>query len=112
MIAAMREDGGFYLQRRPEQGVWGGLWCLPEFSSQAEACASWGSELQALGDVEHAFTHFDLVITPLFVRCRSSSAVMDDPSGLWYKPRDPARVGLPAPIKVLLEELAAHGETS
>lgn len=112
MIAAMRDDGGFYLQRRPDHGVWGGLWCLPEFSSQAEASASWGLELRALGDVEHAFTHFDLVITPLFVRFQGSAGVMDQPSGLWYKPRDPARVGLPAPIRSLLEELAAHGETS
>ncbi len=112
MIAAMRDDGGIYLERRPEHGVWGGLWCLPEFATQAEANARWGSELQALGDVEHAFTHFDLVITPLFLRCRNNARVMDEPSGLWYKPRDPVRVGLPAPIKSLLEELAAHGETS
>jgi A/G-specific adenine glycosylase len=112
MIAAMRDDGGFYLERRPDSGVWGGLWCLPEFASQAEASASWGSDLQPLGDVEHAFTHFDLVITPLFVRYRGHASVMDEPSGLWYKPRHPARVGLPAPIKSLLEDLAAHGETS
>jgi A/G-specific adenine glycosylase len=112
MIAAMREDGGFYLERRPDHGVWGGLWCLPEFASPAEASASWGLELQPLGDVKHAFTHFDLVITPLFARWRDSGGVMDEPAGLWYKPREPARVGLPAPIKALLEALAVHGETS
>jgi A/G-specific adenine glycosylase len=112
MIAAMRDDGGFYLERRPDSGIWGGLWCLPEFASRDDASASWGSDLQALGDVEHAFTHFDLVITPLFVRCRTARGVMDEPPGLWYEPRDPARVGLPAPIKLLLEQLAAHGATS
>ena len=31
MLAAVREDGGVLLERRPESGIWGGLWCLPEF---------------------------------------------------------------------------------
>ena len=111
MVAAVREDGGVYLERRPEHGVWGGLWCLPEFTSEAEASAYWGSGLQALGNVEHAFTHFDLVITPLFVRYRGNADVKDGPASLWYKPCDPARIGLPAPIKSLLEALAVNGET-
>ena len=32
-------------------------------------------------------------------------AVMEAPRSLWYNPRDPARVGLPAPIKTLLTGL-------
>ncbi|HKZ73016.1 MAG TPA: A/G-specific adenine glycosylase [Steroidobacteraceae bacterium] len=117
MLAAMREDGGIYLERRPESGVWGGLWCLPEFHTSDAARAFSGQRFgsaqraqpEALGDVAHAFTHFDLIITPLLVRCGGAAGVMDEASGLWYKPREPARVGLPAPIKLLLERLASTG---
>jgi hypothetical protein len=31
--------------------------------------------------------------------------VMEAPRSLWYNPRQPARVGLPAPIKALLTGL-------
>ena len=36
MLVAVREDGSVLLQRRPDTGVWGGLWCLPEFETAAE----------------------------------------------------------------------------
>jgi len=115
MLVAMRDDGSVLLERRPESGVWGGLWCLPEFDTASAASAFAGQlpqqaqiEPQPLGVVEHAFTHFDLVITPLLTRCGGSTAVMDAPRSLWYNIRAPARIGLPAPVKTLLEHLASR----
>jgi A/G-specific adenine glycosylase len=114
MLVAMRGDGSVLLERRPESGVWGGLWCLPEFGTSTAALSYAGASLQAvrgewrtLGPVEHTFTHFDLVITPLLVRCESSAGVTDGAGNVWYDTRAPARVGLPAPVKSLLEELAS-----
>ncbi|MGH8208834.1 MAG: A/G-specific adenine glycosylase [Steroidobacteraceae bacterium] len=112
MLVAMREDGSVLLERRPESGVWGGLWCLPEFDT-ATVARSYMQSLQpvqgeprALGCIEHAFTHFDLLITPLLARCAGSAGVMDGTQNVWYNIRAPARVGLPAPVKTLLEQLA------
>ncbi len=34
MLAAVRDGGDVLLERRPERGVWGGLWCLPEFDER------------------------------------------------------------------------------
>ncbi len=112
MIVAMRADGSVLLERRPESGVWGGLWCLPEFET-ASAATSYAHQTlyeatevpHELGSLEHAFTHFDLVITPMLTHCAGHSGVMDAGQTVWYNLREPARVGLPAPIKVLLEEL-------
>ena len=39
----MKDDGSVLLERRPESGVWGGLWCLPEFDTdrgRAAVCDS------------------------------------------------------------------------
>jgi A/G-specific adenine glycosylase len=114
MLVAMREDGSVLLERRPESGVWGGLWCLPEFGTSTDALSYAGASLQrvegepcTLGRVEHAFTHFDLVITPLLVRCSGSAGAVRDAENVWYDTRMPARVGLPAPVKSLLEGLTS-----
>ena len=34
MLLARRDDGSVLLERRPERGIWGGLWCLPEFDAR------------------------------------------------------------------------------
>ncbi len=112
MLAAVRADGDVLLERRPERGVWGGLWCLPEFTSATEAAEYAGRVLQGasappvpLATVEHAFTHFDLVITPLLAHCSGSASAPDPACSQWYRARAPAKLGLPAPIRLLLEKL-------
>jgi A/G-specific adenine glycosylase len=113
MLVAMRDaDSSVLLERRPDSGVWGGLWCLPEFDTESAARSFAAQMLQAaqiepqhLNLIEHTFTHFDLVVTPLLTRCGGSAGVMDEPRSLWYNPREPARIGLPAPIKALLTSL-------
>jgi len=114
MLVAMRDtDSSVLLERRPETGVWGGLWCLPEFDTESAARIYARESLRAprieprqLSLIEHTFTHFDLVVTPLLTRCKGSAAALDEPRSLWYNARKPARIGLPAPIKTLLTELA------
>jgi A/G-specific adenine glycosylase len=113
--------GRALLERRPERGIWGGLWCPLHFDTLT-AAASYARQrfavdaaaLETLGTIDHAFTHFDLTITPVLLRDAPSvdaSAAMPDavmePSGhLWYNPRDSAmKVGLPAPAKQLLDDL-------
>jgi A/G-specific adenine glycosylase len=113
MLVAMREDGSVLLERRPESGVWGGLWCLPEFGTSTatrsymrQSLYEVREEPRELSLVEHAFTHFNLIITPLLVKCAGSARVMEGAQNVWYNTREPARIGLPAPVKTLLEDLA------
>ena len=116
MVVAQLADGSVLLERRPESGIWGGLWCLPEFDT-ASAAGSYirqqlrdvRTEPRALSCVEHAFTHFDLVITPMLAACAGPAGVMDGERTVWYNPAQVARIGLPAPIKSLLEELTCPG---
>jgi A/G-specific adenine glycosylase len=112
MLAARREDGSVLLTRRPERGIWGGLWSLPEFEG-LEAARAWAAaRLDAavvdrvpLPALRHAFTHFDLEMTPLPARCAGHAGVMDEAGSLWYNRGAPAAVGLPAPISKLLAKL-------
>jgi A/G-specific adenine glycosylase len=107
VMVVARRAGKVLLVQRPPSGIWGGLWCLPEFADRASADAFVAGELGAVGadspmpDIEHRFTHFDLVITPIVARCRSAADVREA-GALWYDLEAPARVGLPAPIRTLL----------
>jgi A/G-specific adenine glycosylase len=110
MLVALAARGGVLLERRPEHGVWGGLWCLPEFASAAAAAQFIHAQLpapsgtEALPPIEHAFTHFDLTIDPLLVRCAAPAQIRGE--ALWYNVQEPSRVGLPAPIRALLEAVS------
>ncbi len=113
MVLALRDGGEVLLERRPESGVWGGLWCLPEFPSAGAANDFMRESLElkqpqarALATLEHGFTHFDLSITPLLVHCAPRCGGVGEGTGLWYNVHSPARVGLPAPITTLLAGLA------
>jgi A/G-specific adenine glycosylase len=117
VMLVARHASRVLLVQRPPNGIWGGLWCLPEFESETAAEQFASSQLvqtapgsASLPDIEHSFTHFDLVITPLVVRCRAAHRV-NETTELWYDLARPARVGLPAPIKTLLGNLAERVES-
>jgi A/G-specific adenine glycosylase len=103
-----------FVERRPVAGLWGGLWSPPQFEDEAAAirwCAREvgepESESQLMTPIEHAFTHFDLRLKPLRVRCRPHEGIKDGEQ-LWYRLESPPKIGLPQPIKQLFERLRAN----
>lgn len=109
VVLACTEDGRILLEHRPPAGIWGGLWGLPEFPSRAVA-RDWcltrfqNPNTREWPAVRHSFTHFDLDLNPLIVRVRMKDLMtQDDGERLWYNPGNPAKVGLPAPIKSIIE---------
>jgi A/G-specific adenine glycosylase len=116
MLVARRASEVLLVQR-PSSGIWGGLWCLPEFDHLDAAAAFAANTLTSatlaqapLPDIEHSFTHFDLVITPVVASCLGETRVREG-NTLWYDLARPARVGLPAPIKTLLGTLSERNES-
>ncbi len=105
--------GRVLLQRRPPQGVWPGLWSLPEAADVAAARrrAARLAELDdpsgtALRDIRHGFTHFRLLATPVLWRAaQRRRAIADDPGLRWCSRSGISALGIPAPIRKLLEEV-------
>ncbi len=100
------------LERRPASGIWGGLWSPPQFGSESEALDWCRREVgepagapEALEAIDHAFTHFDLRLHPMRVQCAPADAVREGEGRLWYTLHAPPRIGLPQPIKALLEAI-------
>ncbi len=113
ILICVRRDGAVLLERRPNAGIWGGLWGLPETPS-IEAAAGWCATVLGTAPLsqrvrpvlQHGFSHFDLDMTPVELRVESAPLrVMEGDRWLWYKTDAPARVGLAAPIAKLLSSL-------
>jgi A/G-specific adenine glycosylase len=58
-----------------------------------------------LPSIDHAFTHFDLRLQPIQVRCERKNEVGDGDDRLWYRLETPPRIGLPQPILELFQRL-------
>ena len=120
VLLLARHDGAVLLEKRPSNGIWGGLWSFPEFESDVLATAWVEQKLgaQAPGQqewqpVEHAFSHFDFVMTPLEVTLtKPPSKVADDDRWRWVDPQAPDDLGLAAPIARLLADLALADRTT
>jgi A/G-specific adenine glycosylase len=110
-MLVLLSDGHVLLERRPSPGIWGGLWCLPQYDSQgdlAAALANWGidmSQARPLEPFKHDFTHFRLYVEPWLAQTPSS--VLAEPAGIrnWIGTSDLEATALPAPVRKLLERL-------
>jgi len=114
VLVMILREGNVLLQKRPDSGVWGGLWCFPEtleVSKVPEWCENEigipPDRVEIRPKVHHAFTHFDLSMTPVeaYIQ-RPPARVNEDGRWLWYDLQMPAAVGLAAPVARLLESLA------
>jgi A/G-specific adenine glycosylase len=113
LIAESGDEGSrsVLVERRPAAGIWGGLWSPPQFQNQTEALAWCRRELgtvedmEALPPIDHGFTHFDLRLQPLRVRCTPSVEVREADDRIWYALDSPPKVGLPRPIHRLFERM-------
>ena len=102
----LRQGKRLWLVRRPETGVWAGLWSLPEFGGAAELEAlveGWPGTGEWLPTIEHALTHFDWTLQPMAwtlpTRAKRPAAV---PEGRWVTRDEALAMGLPAPLRKLL----------
>ena len=113
--------GKVLLQKRPDTGIWGGLWSLPEFDASLgpdAGCAQVGvtaHTVQSLSPFLHIFTHYKLTIEPALVCARHANLSIQSQGALspqvgeveWVSTRELATRGMPAPVRKLLDGLLA-----
>ncbi len=126
MLVVLDPAGAILLERRPPVGIWGGLWSLPEMAP-TEDPADWC--LTRLGILphrvemsearRHTFSHFNLDIQIAVIRLDRLPTRIGESSRdqRWLDAAELGTVGLPTPVKVILETLGqgrptASGESS
>lgn len=95
------------LERRPPNGLWGGLLVPPE-GEPAEVAARLGlklAETTRLPALKHALTHFRLTLEPVVCRIDPAHCVAE-PGLEWLEIERAAKAGVPTPIRKLLRQLA------
>jgi len=110
------------LEQRPDFGIWGGLLSLPEidWSPSAEN----GTEIERIkpsvmrfGELasceplppfSHGFTHFKLHVFPFLVTLDTRTHIAAQDSHAWHDLGRLAQLGLPTPVRKLLEKLGSR----
>ena len=107
MLLLRDRAGRILLERRPPTGVWAQLWSLPEAANAATARRDLGANIQlhALTPFTHSFSHYRLDVTPMTGIAAMARGVADAPDQCWLHPREAAALGLPAPVRKLIENL-------
>ena len=101
LLWAQDAAGRVWLQRRPDAGVWAGLYCLPVFDSREALASSVGAAvLDDLPVFLHVLTHKDLYLHP--VQIQWPQGARPGPNGDWIEALRWPEMGLPAPIRKLL----------
>jgi A/G-specific adenine glycosylase len=119
-VLMLLHDGKVLLERRPDRGIWGGLWSLPEVGGEAgdkdaaldahpvaraqlvAAARAHGApgEPVEVGGLTHTFTHFRLQIHAF--RIDMHTIKPGKGAWQWHGLGTLDDVGLPAPIRKLL----------
>jgi A/G-specific adenine glycosylase len=121
------------LEKRPGSGIWGGLWCPPQFEDESAALA-WSAKegirivsgsgakisqesaisassypvnsedrCESLQTLTHSFTHFKLHITPLRLRLSHRPQSVQQAGSVWLDVENALQAAIPKPVRALLE---------
>lgn len=120
-------------ERRPDSGIWGGLWSLPELTPPTDApdaddtslrarlsahAAALGADEGAVRSIEplkgltHVFTHFRLHLRPWRVtlgtpgETRTPASTSNGARHAWLDAAGVAAAGLPSPIRKITDALS------
>ena len=110
----IEQNHAIWLHKRPQHGIWSGLWCAPTFNSLAELQhfaaqhrISFGHASE-LPTIAHRLTHRQLEIIPYHITADIGSLKTEScneangEAGEWVNPQAYAQYGMPKPLAKLL----------
>lgn len=113
MLMIINPQGELLLEKRPATGIWGGLWIFPQLDADQDP-SHYCTQLLGITpptpeqwpDHRHTFSHYHLDISPVIITLTTQpNTIMEANQRLWYNPKQPAAIGLAAPIKTLMGQL-------
>lgn len=112
LMLLMQHEQQVHLAKRPSTGIWGGLYCFPEFKDK-DTMNTWldnqgiAGILKKLPQIRHTFSHYHLDITPYHLSLPQTytSQINEVQKSLWYDLASPPQVGLAAVTQSLLKQL-------
>ena len=121
MLIIQDHNKSVFMQKRPPAGIWGSLWCFPQFEDETLAKdwlhENFSIDIQEYQQEEkqdqliHVFSHFRLTIQPIIltidkqVKTLVKERVMETDESLWYNIDNEFKGGLASPVQILLDRL-------
>lgn len=104
-------DDQVLMEKRPNSGIWGGLFSFFEFEQKSQLDAflvQQGFELitKEVEPFTHVFSHFELTINPHVLKVNKMPDVVNERQLVWYPLDQSIEVGLAAPTKKLVKQIA------
>lgn len=100
-IVRCRDD--ILMEKRPNSGIWGGLYGLPMFDDIPTFTALFGETGVQRQGIIHPFTHFTLHITPRLIELPHKRQFEHYQ---WISYTDIEHIGLPKPVQTLINTLS------
>ena len=106
LLWAHDESASVWLGKRPTPGVWAGLYCFPLFDSRdalvSAVPSKYHAAMQDMLVFTHVLTHKDLYLHVVQLQLPSGSRAL--PDGVWFASQAWQGLGLPAPVRKLLNQ--------
>ncbi len=111
-MLVVAHQGRLLLEKRPEQGIWGGLWSFPEAGEGEDPAEMlrrrWGlvgHPWARLPPLRHALTHFRLHIHPVCLTVSQGPVVAEGPGLRWVETAAVEAAAVPMPVRKLMKLL-------
>jgi len=106
-------SGEILLEQRPPSGIWGGLWCFPEFSIdkpiERSLLEKYGYKIKdkiEFKSFKHTFSHFHLSIKPIHIKLKGQTNRINDAKlSTWLNLDAEQQLGFPAPVVSILKDI-------
>ncbi|MDQ9093080.1 A/G-specific adenine glycosylase [Pseudoalteromonas haloplanktis] len=110
-------DDQVLMEKRPNSGIWGGLFSFFEFTQKSQLDAFLVRQGLGLNTTEitpftHVFSHFELTINPHVLNVSKIPDVVNERQLVWYPLDQSIEVGLAAPTKKLVKQISTMVYTS
>lgn len=107
----LRQAQNILLVKRPEQGIWGALWCLPELTDALKA-DNLPANTALVTQFTHTFTHFKMVgklwQVSIHLTELATNPGLSASETRWVSLAELENYALPTPIRKTLHQLLAN----
>ncbi len=104
MLIFRNKNKHIYLQKRPKDGIWGGLWSFVECKNNDLSISKTIKKFQSMAVIEHtlpmikhSFTHYHLNISPIVIFCPETQES--------FYSTEQLNLGLPTPVSKIIAQL-------
>ena len=107
------KNNNVYLEKRPEKGIWGGLWSFIESEKEEDLkkifknkFSSNESSIKKYKEIQHTFSHYDLRAHVFVVSLSNKQTSNSNIESIWTSAKELQSIGTPKPIHQLITKIS------